>query len=354
MKPGYSLSTLGLAVITLLLAAIVVSKHNADQGWEPGWRELAGFQVPRRALAAASDGRHLYVVGGVGPDGRYVLPVEYAPIRADGSLGPWRQTSPLREGRFYLAAVVHRGYLYALGGGGGPLGDDNLPLASVERAAIRDDGSLGPWQIHSYLTTPRRGLKAVLAGDQLYAIGGYNGQFLKSIERLSLAGPADWVLEAQQARIDRYIHAAARHGRHLYLLGGHVKKAGPMSYGDVEFAPIGADGRLGAWSVAPSHLRHPRFIASAFVLGDYLYLAGGHDGINRLNDVEMAPVRSDGSLGHWQPQPALRHRRSATAAVVVGNRVYLCGGMDNGGVLRSVEMAELGPRGRLRHRPRPT
>ncbi|NOX75759.1 MAG: hypothetical protein GXP17_03920 [Gammaproteobacteria bacterium] len=351
MKPGYSLSVLGLAAITLILASIVISKHSADQNWVHGWREVAGFQIPRRALAATSDGHYLYVVGGVGSDGRYVLPVEYAPIHADGSLGPWRQTSELREGRFYLAAVTHQGYVYALGGGGGPLGDDNVPLASVEHAAILADGSLGPWQHHSYLSTPRRGLKAALAGDQLYAIGGYSGQFLKSIERITLgADNPQWRQEPQQAQMDRYIHAAARHGQHLFLLGGHVKKAGSMSYGDVESALIGDNGALGPWSVAPSRLRQPRFIASAFALDDYLYLVGGHDGVNRLNSVEMAHVGSDGALGRWETLAPLRHQRSATAAAVVGNRVYMCGGIDNRGVLRSVEMAEPGHRGRLGHR----
>lgn len=347
-----TLPILGLLTLAIILFIVALNKQSLipPAGWQEGWREVTPFQFPRRALAAAATDRHLYAVGGVDGGGQYVRPIEYAPILKDGQLGQWKTTTSLQEGRFYLAAVVHDGYLYALGGGGGELGDNNIPLASVERAKINPDGSLQPWQQHSYLSTPRRGLKASVVNNRLYAIGGYNGQFLKSIELLDITNPTpigQWVIEPEQAKMDRYIHAAATMDNRLFLLGGHVEKDGPMSYGDVESASISTDGKLAPWQIAESRLLTPRFIASAFALENHLYLLGGHDGVRRLATVEMTTVSAKGKLRAWSPLKSLNHKRSATAAAITSNRVYIAGGMDDRGVLRSVEMAELGPNGKL-------
>lgn len=345
-----------MALLLLVVAILLIGLHKQRSGlpsnWVTGWLELPSFHYPRRALAATVANGYLYVVGGVDSQGQYVRPVEYARILADGRLGDWKETSPLLKGRFYLAAVSHEGYLYALGGGGGELGDDNTPLASVERAKINLDGSLQNWQHHSYLTTPRRGLKASVVNNRLYAIGGYNGQFLKSIEHLDLGESTltdAWQLDPEQAKVDRYIHAAATMGNRLFLLGGHVEKGGPMSYGDVESTLIRADGGLEPWHIAETHLLNPRFIASAFALGKHLYLVGGHDGIRRLASVEMTRVNSIGRLDTWSKLEPLNHKRSATAVAISGETVYIAGGMDDQGVLSSVEMAQPGPSGRLGH-----
>jgi len=350
--PQRTLPALGLLSIFGLILLITLSKqgNNPQKDWVEGWQELSPFTHPRRALATAATTDYLYVLGGVDAQNQYVHPVEYARILPDGRLGPWKQTSALLEGRFYLAAASYGGYLYALGGGGGELGDDNIPLASVERAKINADGSLQAWQHHSYFTTPRRGLTAAIINERLYAIGGYNGQFLKSTEFIALNAeqqPAQWQLATQQAQVDRYIHASATLGNQMYLLGGHVEKGGPMSYGDVEFSTVNATGQLAAWRIAPTHLLTARFIASAFAFDDYLYIVGGHDGIRRLSSVEMAHVSSDGKITAWSQQPDLNHQRSATAIAISGRYAYVTGGMDDQGVLRSVEMAQIGPHGKL-------
>lgn len=253
------------------------------------------------------------------------------------------------ERQFYLAAASYKGYLYALGGGGGEVGDNNIPLASVERAVIHPDGSLGEWRHHSYLTTPRRGLKAELVENHLYAIGGYNGQFLRSTERLDLDKTPQWILEPSKANVDRYIHATAQANNHLYLLGGHVNKTDKMSYGDVETASIGPQGKLGKWHISSSRLLYPRFIATAFALGKYLYIAGGHNGIRRLKSVESTTFMPDGNVGSWKLISPMLYKRSAAASAVTGTRVYVVGGMDDQGALNKVETAILGPNGQLGH-----
>lgn len=353
-EPQRTLPAIGLLFILGMVLLIALNKQNdkPPADWIDGWQELTSFKYPRRALATTATKHYLYVIGGVDEYNQYVHPVEYARILPNGKLGPWKETSALLEGRFYLASASHDGFLYALGGGGGKLGDDNVPLASVERAKINADGSLQAWQHHSYLSTPRRGLKATIINNRLYAIGGYNGQFLKSSEFIALSPgqqSGQWQLATELAQVDRYIHATATQGNRIYLLGGHVQNGGAMSYGDVESSTVKTNGQLAAWKIAPSHLLTARFIASAFAFDNYLYIVGGHDGVRRLASVEMAHISPGGKINTWTQLANLNHKRSATAVATSRQYIYIAGGMDDQGALRSVEMAQLGSHGKLGH-----
>lgn len=340
------------AILLVGLGVLLWINHNqhATPIWVPAWLPQPAFHLPRRALAAAASDSHVYVVGGMDNNDQYVAQVEYAPIRADGGLGEWQFTTPLDEPRFYLAAAIVNDYLYAIGGANGQRGHDNIPSATVERAPILADGSLGPWQRVSYLTTPRRGLQAAVYLNHIYAIGGYDGVFLKSVERADVMPDgtlSPWQLDPEQAAVDRYIHSAANLGDKLYLLGGHEQSPEAISYGDVEMSRIAGDGTLRPWEIQKTNLNTPRFIAAAFAMNRYIYMLGGHDGSNRLRSVEVAPLDEQGRVGTWSFTTPLRDERSATALAVRGDKVYVFGGMGVGAALNSVEMAEQQPDGRL-------
>ena len=332
----------------------MATSADSAKPWTPGWRFVNSFHTPRRALAAATNGHYVYVIGGVDERNAYAKTVEFAKIEADGSLGRWRPTSALGTGRIYLAAAYLNGFIYVLGGGTGPLGSDNTPTALVERARVRNDGRLGPWRRQAYMTTPRRGLKVVVNRGRLYAIGGYNGTFLRSVEHADMDAAGNitgWTLEAEQSVLERYIHAAAVWRDHVYLLGGHVHNPVKMDYGDVESAVIRPNGDIAPWEIERSMLQVPRFVASAFAMGGYLYMVGGHNEIRRLRSVEFAKIRRNGHVDAWRYAAPLRLERSATALAVVGNTVYVLGGMGNDRVLNEVEMARRGDDGRLGYSP---
>ena len=340
------------AILLLGLALLLWTGHHRSSTavWVSAWQAQPAFRIPRRALAAAASATHVYVIGGMDNNNRYVAQVEYAPIRADGRLGAWQFTTPLGEPRFYLAAAIVNNHLYAIGGANGQRGQNNIPSATVERAAIRPDGSLGPWQRAAYLTTPRRGLQTAVYGKHIYAIGGYDGVFLKSVERADVnpdGSLSEWRLDPERAVVDRYIHSAAHLGDKLYLLGGHEQSPDTISYGDVEMSQIANDGSLHPWEIQKTILKTPRFIAAAFAMNRFIYMLGGHDGRNRLRSVEMAPLDDQGRVGPWTFTTPLHDERSATALAVHDDKVYVFGGMGAGGALNSVEMAEQQADGRL-------
>lgn len=349
-------SALALLVSALIWLASGSSTQPGNNQWQSGWQTLNSFNYARRAPAAVAYGNHLYIVGGIDGDDRYVHTVEYAQIQGDGRLGPWQVGSDLNEGRFYNAVVAANGWLYTLGGGSGELGNENYPLDSVERARINSDGSLGPWQLMSQMNTPRRGLKAVRHHNTLYAIGGYDGQFLKTIERATLnedGSLSAWQAEQHESIIDRYIHSAASHEETLYLLGGHMRDPAKASYGDVESSRIQPDQTLSAWQIEAHALLTPRLVAEAFTLNNHLYIAGGHTGNERLTSVEVARIKANGELEPWRYTTPLPAPRSAYAVATHQNHVYLLGGGGDEQPLNSVQMATANHRGNLGVRRQP-
>ena len=147
--------------------------------------------------------------------------------------------------------------------------------------------------------------------------------------------------------MDRYIHSAALYKKYLYVLGGHVQKALSLGYGDAELTVIQRDGNLSAWTVEPSRLMVPRFIASAFAKNNFLYILGGHNGAQRLNSVEFADIKRSGHIGNWQLTAPLNLARSAAAVVTANDYVYVLGGIGDQHVLNAVEMAKQMPNGHL-------
>lgn len=341
---------LALLITLVVWLASGSSTQPRNALWQSGWQEASSFNHARRAPAAVAYGDYIYIVGGIDGDDRYVTTVEYAHIEDDGSLGPWQSTSDLNEGRFYNAVVAANGWLYTLGGGSGERGHENYPIDSLERARINGDGSLGPWEVVSHMNTARRGLKAVLHGNTLYAIGGYDGQFLKSIERTTLNADGsigEWQTEQHESIIDRYIHSAAIHGDALYLLGGHMRDPAKTSHGDVEISRIQPDLSLAPWQIEPHALLTPRLVAEAFTLNNHLYIAGGHTGSDRLTSVEVARIRANGELDEWRYTTPLPIPRSAYAIATHGNHVYVLGGGGDELPLNSVHMASANYRGDL-------
>jgi hypothetical protein len=338
-------AVVGFAATVTVIATVLwlANSGGSDKAdWQPGWQFTAPLNLPRRAHAAVATDSHVYAIGGIDQNDNYVANVEYAPVLADGSLGPWHPTSPLNVRRFYLDAVIVGDYVYAIGGANGARGDDNTPVAVVEKARIRADGTLGTWSIENYLTTPRRGLKAIRYRQHLYALGGYNGQFLRTVERTHVTKQgrlADWQEVAQHAVVKRYIHSAAINNTTMYLLAGHVEGEQRLGYGDVESTTIQPDGSIAEWRLAPWRLKTPRFIAGAVSLNNFLYVIGGHDGGQRLDSVEFTYALNEDRPQTWRTASHLNTARSGPAVTQSRGTLYVIGGAGATGTLGSVEYA---------------
>ncbi|MCC6207008.1 MAG: hypothetical protein IT488_02480 [Gammaproteobacteria bacterium] len=334
----------------LLLLLIALPSAAAEQLWVPGWRATTPLTTARAGAAVLEVDGYVYALGGV--DGRsFLKTVEYAPVRADGALGAWNLTAPLTEARGFFDAVAHDGYLYAVGGGNG-LNGEHL-LTSVERAQLRADGRLGSWEtLPVSLNLPRRCVKLAIVGDALYALGGFGGTLLDTVERAEFraGGLGPFALEGARMTMPRYVNAVKAHGDALYVLGGHDQNEG-RGLAAVEYARIGRNGAP-AWTGLAA-MGAGRYGLAALSHGDRLYALGGLDGARYSDSIESSVILPDGALAPWRTTTPLSSPRANFGAVTRDNRVYIVGGTNRDGYYRTVEMAEFNADGDIGYRATP-
>jgi N-acetylneuraminic acid mutarotase len=340
---GYVYVLGGEDALTGLLDDVRYTRANTH-GTLPGpsWTATTSFPTPRSGLAAVASGNRLYVLGGHGTSN--LADVQSAAIGDNGSVGAWGATTSFSTARTDHAAVAYRDHLYVLGG------FSNTYLGDVQVATVASDGSVGSWATTAGLGVPRDSLAAVAWRDHLYVLGGRTGASSYLDEVLVAPINADGTLGAWAATTPfatpRYGHAAAVHNGILYVLGGYG--GGSNRLDDVQYAPINADGSVGAWTRAAS-FDVGRDGATAFADNGYLYVIAGNAG-NFLDNIQFTPINSTGSLGFWAETLPAPTARSNHASVAVGGYLYLLGGESETGLLNDVQVATIaGPAARGRY-----
>jgi N-acetylneuraminic acid mutarotase len=267
------------------LNAVEFTKINSDGSITP-WQITSFMKYSRNAPAAVSANGYLYVIGGGDGSGEALNTVERAALKADGSLGPWEDLSSILESRYGHAAVVSNGYIYVIAGSN----NKNQPLASVERAALQPNGTLGKWELTTPLQTARSAPAAVTFNNFIYVVGGWDG----------------------------------------------------IKWAATESVQINAGGGLASWK-SSALLLTPRESAAAVVANGQVILAGGSAGGGAfISSIEAATINSDGSLANWRKIASLKTARAGLAAVIYNQSLYAFGGESpSPTVLGSVERIPL-------------
>jgi non-specific serine/threonine protein kinase len=124
------------------------------------WRDSAPIPTPRDHLAAASDGRAVFAVGGRPLDSaRNFRALE----RFDPATDSWERLAPMPTPRGGLGAAVHDGRLIVMGG---------EEPAGVIAAVEQFDIVRGAWSPLPPMRTPRHGIGAAVVGSAVYALDG--------------------------------------------------------------------------------------------------------------------------------------------------------------------------------------
>lgn len=252
---------------------------------------------PDSTLATAVDmaevavvGSKLYVLGGRDGSGGPITAIQQATINSDGTIGTFSTqpgtTSTARDG---AAIYVSDSYVYLIGGHG-----TSGTLASIERAAINGDGSLGTFAtVSATLSAPRQWCATAVMNGFLYLIGGAgSGGALATLERAPINGDGTlgaFESVASQMTIGRNAPTAAVIGSNLYVLGGW----GPSTLQNgIERAPINADGSIGSFAVVNGiTLSSARYTAAGLLVGDQYYVFGGDDGsVACTTNVDRFPI----------------------------------------------------------------
>lgn len=297
--------------------------------WAEG-PELAQGRDHHGVFAVPGDGATwLYVSGGT--DYRQMFAdVWRLRIGADGALGTWEPAGELPAARAGHSVAVGENAVVLTGG---QFMEGLRRIAEVYTARIHPDGSLDAWTAAPPLPRPAFHHPAVHHDGWVYVTGGQGETAAEAGvygARLTADGTiTEWV-ELTPLPRPRSHHAGFVHAGGLYVLGGidgHPAQ-GSALYVDAWRADIQPDGTLGPWrraTVVPGALA----THSAAVHGGYVYVMGGVENDQKFVDtVWRAPIGDDGRIGAWQAvEPGLAAARAHVHETpVVGGRVYSIGG----------------------------
>jgi hypothetical protein len=314
---------------------VQVARLNADGTIGPFSGTSAAVSPERLQHSVTRVGERLYVIGGFPTMGTGTNMVSAAVDVCEMGPGPALNCSSsalgLNTARAGHTAAVVGEWLYVIGGVDGT----NTPLASIERALIRADGSLGPFTtVPVSLQTARSHHATVVTGRVLYVIGG--------LVTGTVAGPTNsietsiivdgeltgFVPSIRSLNVARAETASVVIDRELWVISG---SDGMGFRGDTEVAPLDVDGLLtGPFSVSAQGTPvSPRAGASAFVHGNFLFLAGGTGGKGKLTSIERASLNRSGDVETPSPRILTSGGWNFTNArvVVIGDKLWaLLGG----------------------------
>lgn len=327
---------------TSALADIEFAKIDVSTGQVGGW-DASSVSINRRwGLTVPVSNSYAYVIGGC-TDGAapsscstrtntiqtfQIYNNDSGTIKSVSSLSD--DTFGAGTDRVGTSAAIYNGYLYVAGG----CTTINCSAVSnnVQRAAISAaDGSVGSWSGTTDATMPlARGFGQLeVAGGTLYYMGGVDGAGDEKSEVFYGPIVSDNVSAWSQATTglpqDRAYHGATVWNNRLYVVGGINDSAAVTS--TVYVSPQMSSGGdiTGAWTSSTA-FNVARTGTAVTAYANNLYLFGGFDGTNYLNDSQFTQINSDGTVDSWSYSTSLPVALRDAEAFAANGYMYVVGG----------------------------
>ncbi len=205
-------------------------------------------------------------------------------------------------------------------------GNIDFPTDQIERGAFSGAGVSAGWtSATNALGTARYQHSAVAYNGKLYVLGGNDGSARNDVVYASFSsGDVGSWTSTTSFTTARYGHTSVVYNGNLYVIGGYN---GTTYYNDIQYAPIASDGTVGSWTTAATTFSTARYLHASVVYKDYLYVIGGTNGTNQ-NDVQYAAIKASGDLGAWgSAGSGFTNIRSQLAAVAYNGYLYVIGGV---------------------------
>ncbi|MCV7090423.1 serine/threonine-protein kinase [Mycobacterium interjectum] len=284
------------------------------------WSLGAPLPTPRQLLAAASDGKLVYAVGGSSAGS------DLASVEAyDPAAKTWKALAALPQPRSDLGVAIADGRLVAVGG---------VSSGRVLKSVSVFDLMMKTWDTLPDMATARHGMAVAAVEKSVYAIGGStavgDSQLVATAEALKL--PARQIQPAPQWRslpdapTPRLMMAWAVQGDKIWLMGG-------LRNGAALQAVESYDPRTGTWETGPPLPIPLHHAAAATFRGEVVVLGGASDNIADASSKVFA-LRG----GNWVELPGLAHARAAPAAAVAGDKLVVVGGQNDKQIVPQTEV----------------
>jgi hypothetical protein len=187
-----------------------------------------------------------------------------------------------------------------------------------------------------------------LIDGHLYSFGGFGGTLLDSVEYAKISDDGSvgqWRMASEPMTLPRYVNSVKSVDGNTYVIGGHDQQKG-VGIPDVEWAKPQANGDMRSWQET-SALKNGRYGLASAKNGKTLYALGGLTGLEYLDSIEKSIVLPSGELSAWQETTPMTVARATFNTVAHNGYLYVLGGTNRNGYLRSVEYASINPEGDL-------
>jgi N-acetylneuraminic acid mutarotase len=278
------------------------------------WTRLASMPVPAGSLGAAVVRRHLVAAGGEGPN-RVLGAVQSFDLRS----GRWAQLPAMRTPRHGTAVGVVGGTLYALDGARAPAHarSTNVAEGIDLGAAYGEAPAVGRWRAVRSAPTARQQLASAVVQGRVWALGGLTRNVATT--KVEAYDPTidTWTAEPPLPLALHHASAASFRGEPV-VVGGWIPHAANLSatVSDQAFALRG-----GSWVALP-RLHHARAAGAAAVAGGKLVVVGGQANGTLVPQTDVFDGRG------WRDAAPLPTPREHLAAASDGRYVYAVGGRD--------------------------
>jgi N-acetylneuraminic acid mutarotase len=128
----------------------------------------------------------------------------------------------------------------------------------------------------------------------------------------------------------------------VYVIGGFDADGKPTTT-VYSMAPDPTTGELGEWKpVEQLALPEGRAGAAGVAASDGMLLIGGEGPDGPVTTTLKSPLDAKGALGEWETEAPLQHPQADALAAVIGDYVWLYGGHDENGPVGAVQRGRLG------------
>lgn len=300
------------------------------------WKTAGSMPTPNYAGLSVAYNNHLYIFGGYStmfgsPNYSY----RYAPINADGTLGDWSADLAVPGTELFLYGIAaYGGYIYIVGGAAIISGSSSV-YNTCYYAKINADGSLGTWTTTSTLVTAVGSVVCTVYKDYIYAATGTSGGISLQYAKINADGTVgSWTEEIITSMSNRSQFSFQAYSGYLYIGGG---VADSSAYNDVQFAPVNSDGSWGAWKSTNPFSAEGNRSRCVFFNG-YIYLIDSSNAVSvdsttvltAFKDVQYSKINTDGTIGSWQGTTKLPAERYNHSVAFYNGYVYLTGGVTSG------------------------
>jgi hypothetical protein len=323
--------------------------------WKPSPPELS-LTAGRTDGSVVQSGTTILYVGG--SNGKTAVADTFmAKTSGVGNFDKWSNGPSLPEPRSDAGVAFAGGKIYVVGG----VGADGKPTSTVYvLTPDSQTGALGDWKTSDQakldlaLPEPRAGSVLVVAPDGLLLVGGTNGSgpvntVLKSTFDTKTGAPGKW--QAQPGRLYKAVTdaSAAMIGSYLWVYGGTTADGTPTN--TVQRGEFGTGNgaativRFGVKGGA-TDLPAARTNMAGIAANGTLYAIGGSDGKSPQGTLYWAVPSNAGEIPEWKHLAASDLPASGSAGgapIVIGPDAVIVGGTTRDGVIAASARAGIAP-----------